>query len=248
MELVRYLQKMFLLLSCEIVFSYNKACFQERTNPWSWLFQHFLDENFNFSGLEDLRRSKENISADLPLPSLPMATDLQTFSGFWPFAPLGRRVWILGQAEERKAVGAGSRTRTVHACRRGEALLYVTSAAFWSPSGAPACGSRRRGLRQRSHLLKPLPGAALYAQQSLFYLCFPQWFGVCPCAATSFVLPGVLGFGVSRELRAPIALIVFTPAYFHCGCHYSCVMFLLSLLSWLSLPWQAQSDSLIHIC
>lgn len=110
-ELVRYLQKMFFLLSCELVFSYNKACFQERTNPCNCLFQRFLDENFNFSGLEDLRRSKENISADLPLPSLPMAIDLQTFSGFWPFAPLGRRVWMLGQAEERKAVGAGSRTR-----------------------------------------------------------------------------------------------------------------------------------------
>lgn len=111
MGLVRYLQKMFFLLSFEIVFSYNKACFQESTNPWSCLFQRFLDENFNFSGLEDLRRSKENISADLPLPSLPMAVDLQTFSGFWPFAPLGRRrVRILGQAEERKAVGAGSCT------------------------------------------------------------------------------------------------------------------------------------------
>lgn len=57
-----------------------------------------------------------------------------------------------------------------------------------------------------------------------------------PALRRALCFQGLLGFGVSRELRAPIALIVFTPAYFHCGCHYSCVMFLLSLLSWLSLP------------
>lgn len=56
-ELVRYLQKTFFLLSCEMVFSYNKACFQERKNSWNCLFQHFLDENLYFSALEHLRLS-----------------------------------------------------------------------------------------------------------------------------------------------------------------------------------------------
>lgn len=136
----------------------------------------------------------------------------------------------------------------VHAHQRGEALQWVTSFTLWSPSRALACGSHCSSLWLRSHLLEALPRAFLYAQQNLFTCAFLSGSGFVPMLWWASSFQGLLGFWVSHELRAPIALIVFTPAYFLCGCHYSCVMFLLSLLSWLSFPWQAQSDSLIHIC
>ena len=136
----------------------------------------------------------------------------------------------------RPAITPSGAVARVHTHQQGEALQYVILATFWSPSKATACGSCCRSLRQRSHLLKPLPRPALYAQQSLFTCAFLGGLGFVPTLRQASCFQGLLGFRVSHELRAPIALIVFTPAYFHCSCHYSCVMFLLSLLSWLSLP------------
>lgn len=157
-----------------------------------------------------------------------------------------------GYAEKMKAAKASSHTQW-HG-RKGSfsssmrSLALYCSSCLLLPDQGSGCGSRHSNLWQRSHLLKPLPRVAFYAQAKPFYLRFPRWLKFVPTLQWALCFQELPGFSISHELRALIALIVFTPAYFHCGCHYSCVMFLLSLLSRLSLPWQAQSDSLIHIC
>lgn len=141
-----------------------------------------------------------------------------------------------------------------HCTRRGEESCSGQCGEAWQEhlwsTKAGACVSFCN-LCQSCCLLKPFQWQP-YACSKAFFSCtfhHSSGFVLTLWSASSVsCFQGLLGFGVSRELRALIALIVFTPAYFHCGCHYHCVMFLLSFLSWLSLPWQAQSDSLIHIC
>lgn len=135
----------------------------------------------------------------LPLPSLPWAIDLQTFSGFWIFVLLGRgRFWILGGAEEGKAPQGGSHTpwhggkgshtsasRSLAVCYLGRLLVPEWGSGMWQPPQQLTAEKSLAKAPSRSHFVctaKP------------FYLCFPRWLGVCPCVATSFMLPGAAWF------------------------------------------------------
>lgn len=190
---------MLFLLSGEMVFSYNKACFQERTNSWNCLFQCFLDENFYFSGLEHLRWSNENISADLPLPSLPWAIDLQTSSGFWLFVPLGRgRVWILGQEEKRKAAQAGSHSQWCSCKGSRTSARWSLAVCYLGCLLVPERGSGMwqllQQLRAEKSLAKAPSRSSFLCTAKPSCLRFPRWLGVCPYVATGFMLPGAAWF------------------------------------------------------
>lgn len=103
----------------------------------------------------------------------------------------GSSDWQWGGRLPSLALTARGVVVRIQAHQQSKALQCDNLAAFWSPSAAPAWSS---SLWQRSSMLKPFPGAALHAQQSLFTCAFLSGSGFVPYIVMSFVLPGAAWF------------------------------------------------------
>lgn len=146
----------------------QQSLFSGGTDCWNQLFQCFLEDNIYCSGLEHFRLQKENISADLLLPFLPWATDLQMFSGFWLFAILGSERFCLwmGRGEE----GCLGQLSHPVVCLQGYTHISKAKllACYLSHLLDPEQGFGMWQLLQKLTAKKSFARPALYAQQSLF--------------------------------------------------------------------------------
>lgn len=176
--------------------SYSKGCFQERTNSWNCIFQHFLDEIFLFLLWHTWNYLKKTFHLDFPFIlslRLLICKPFQDF-GFlfhWEEEGFGCSDWQWGGRLPSLALTWHGVVVRIHAHQQGKTLQCDTLAAFWSLSGAPAWNSSSW---QRSSMLKPFPRAALHAQLSLFTCVFLSGLGFVPYIAMSFVLPGAAWF------------------------------------------------------
>lgn len=174
---------MFFFLVRWYLITVRNVFIQGRTNSWNGIFKFFYMNFFiwifSLSALAHKIIKRKCSSWTSP-----------SFSpyGYW-FANLFR-ILAFCSIEKRKGFGSsdwqwGGRLPSLALTARGvvvriqahqqsKALQCDNLAAFWSPSAAPAWSS---SLWQRSSMLKPFPGAALHAQQSLFTCAF---LGVCP--------------------------------------------------------------------